>query len=284
MRSAPPPAARPVQPAVTQAAAKAFPMTAMDAAQVRAKIDQQSPVESATFFDFDWHDFDGEGARFIDCHFVEAQFGGTNFGSATFARCHFIRCRFSHADLRDTAFNECQFLDRADTTGCIFTFSDLRQARFLKCDLSLCEIDRSDLFSIEMDACNLRGARLHRIDFSHAYSRKVVRTRATFRGCNLELVDLAEVRMAECDLTASRFREADLSAADLTGAVLRDCDLFKTVLTGAKLEGADLRGAEISGLSLMELASFHRMKVYQSQQHILLAGIGVDVYPEPGAT
>ena len=70
----------------------------------------------------------------------------------------------------------------------------------------------------------------------------------------------------------------------MTGAVLRDCDLFKTVLTGAKLEGADLRGAEISGLSLMELANFRRIKVYQSQQHILLTGIGVDVCPEPGTT
>jgi fluoroquinolone resistance protein len=139
-------------------------------------------------------------------------------------------------------------------------------------------------FFIEMDACNLRGARFHRVDFSHAYSREVVKTRATLRACNLELVDLAEARLAECDLTASRLREADLSAAYLTSAVLRDCDLFKTVLTGTKLAGADLRGAEISGLNLMELASFDRVKIYQSQQHILLTGIGVDVCPEPAAT
>jgi fluoroquinolone resistance protein len=256
-------------------------MIAMEAKQVRVKIDQRSPIESASLTDIDWYDFDGEDACFIGCHFQNAQFGGTNFASATFARCRFIRCRFSRADLRDAAFDECQFLEPADTGGCGFAFSDLRQAKFLKSDLSLCEFDRSDLFSIEMDACNLRGARFHRIDFSHAYSRKVVRTRPTFRGCNLELVDLAEARLAECDLTASRLREADLSAADLTGALLRDCDLFKTVLTGAKLERADLRGAEISGLDLMELASFRGIKVYQSQQQILLTGIGVDVCPEP---
>jgi hypothetical protein len=31
----------------------------------------------------------------------------------------------------------------------------------------------------------------------------------------------------------------------------------------------------------MNLASFQRLKVNQSQQHVLLDGIGIDVYPEP---
>ncbi len=87
--------------------------------------------------------------------------------------------------------------------------------------------------------------------------------------------------MMTCDLTASRLRETDLTQADLTEAVLRDCDLFKAILSGSKLSGADLRGAEISGLNLMDLGSFQGMKVTQGQQHVLLSGIGVDVYPEP---
>ena len=32
----------------------------------------------------------------------------------------------------------------------------------------------------------------------------------------------------------------------------------------------------------MQLASFARIKITQSQQHILLDGIGVDVHAEPG--
>jgi fluoroquinolone resistance protein len=129
-----------------------IPMIAMDAEQIRTKINQGSPVESARLGAIDWHDFDGEGARFIGCSFQEAQFGGTNFAFATFARCHFVRCRFSHADLREAVFDDCQFLESTDPTGCAFTFSDLRRAKFLKCDLSLCEIERSDLF-FHRDGC-----------------------------------------------------------------------------------------------------------------------------------
>jgi fluoroquinolone resistance protein len=254
----------------------------MDLAQVRARIDQQSPVESASFTDNDWQDFDGEGACFVDCEFADTHFTGTNFASTTFTRCRFLRCRFSHADLREAAFTACLFLDRSDSAGCAFALTDLRQAKFVKCDLSLCEFSHSDLYAIEMDECTLRGARFIKVDFSHAYSRKVVRTRATFRLCNMELVDLSEARMATCDLTASRLRETDLTQSDLTDSVLRDCDLFKAVLTGTKLAGTDLRGAEISGLNLMDLASFQGMKITQGQQHVLLTCIGVDVYPEPG--
>lgn len=255
----------------------------MNSAQLRAAVDQRGSVESRQFTDMDWQDFDGESACFVDCDFVDAHFSGTNFVTATFTRCRFIRCRFSHADLRDAIFTESHFVARNDPAGCSVAFSDLRGSRFLKCDLSLCEISRSDLFSIEMDECVLRGARFDKVDFSHAYSRKVIRTRATFRACNLELVDLSEARMATCDLTASRLRETDLTRADLTDAVLRDCDLFKAILAGTKLAGADLRGAEISGLNLMDLAGFQGMKITQGQQHVLLTRIGIDVHPEPGA-
>jgi fluoroquinolone resistance protein len=255
----------------------------VDPEQLRTKIDQQTPVEAASFTDTGWQDFDGEDARFIGCRFIGTAFTGTRFTAASFTNCQFARCRFSHADLRDTVFEGCDFTDRNDPAGCAFVFTDLRQAKFVKCDLSLCEFSHSDLFSIEMDESTLRGARFQKVDFSHAYSRKVVHTRATFRSCNLDLADLSETRLAECDLTASRLRETDLTRADLTGASLRDCDLFTAILTGTKFAGADLRGAEISGLNLTDLASFQGMKITQAQQHTLLTGIGVDVFPEPGA-
>ena len=54
-------------------------MITMDAAQLRAKIDQQLQVESAIFADLDWSDFDCEGGAFTGCRFVEA--------SATRASC-----------------------------------------------------------------------------------------------------------------------------------------------------------------------------------------------------
>jgi fluoroquinolone resistance protein len=257
-------------------------MAAMDIQDLRSKLDGGDLIEGATFADMDWCDLDCENARFADCVIDQAQLSSTIFAGAKFSRCQFPRCRFSRADLSDAEFDECSFTVKDDTpVGCAFVFSDFRRARFRKCDLSLCQFERSDLFSVEMDKCNLRGARFHKVDFSHAFSRKVIVTRAIFRACNMELADLAEARLAECDFTDSRLREADLGSADLTDAILRDCDLFRAVLSDTKLAGADLRGAEISGLNLMALGSFTRMKINQGQQHILLLGIGLDVYPQP---
>ncbi len=256
-------------------------MIVLDTARLKAKLKAEQPIEGATFTDVDWSDLDCESARFNDCLIEHAQYSNAIFTGATFSRCQFHRCRYSRSDLTAAAFEDCSFTVRDDApVGCSFAFSDLRRARFVNCDLSFCEIERSDMFSVEMDRCNLRGARFHRVDFSQAFSRKVVVTRAGFRACNLELADLSDVRAAECEFVESRFREADLTGADLTGAILRGCDLFQADLTGAKLAGADLRGAEISGLNLLTLGSFGGMKINQNQQHNLLLGLGVDVYPE----
>ena len=258
-------------------------MQAFSTEQLVEELAREALIADAQLGEVAWADLDYAGARLARCSFAGAHAANTVLSGATFAGCQFSGARFSHAELNEAVFEECQFVNRGDkAVGCSFAFSNLRDARFVKCDLSLCQFDRSGLFSIEMDQCVLRGARFDKADFSHAYSRKLVTTRASFRHCNFELADLSEVRLPGCVITSCRFREADLGAADLTEAVLRDCDLFQAILTGTKLEGADLRGAEISGLNLMELASFARIKIDQSQQHALLSAIGIDVYPEAG--
>ena len=117
------------------------------------------------------------------------------------------------------------------------------------------------------------------MDFSHAYSRKVVKTRAVFRGCNMELACLAELRLPTCDLSGSRLREANFERTDLSDADLRDCDLFQTGLDGAKLDRADLTGAELSGVNLLRLAGFAGMRITAKQQFALLSAMGIDVDP-----
>ncbi len=256
-------------------------MQAISTEQLKQALAREAVIADAELGDVAWADLDGEGARFSRCSFAGVHATNALLSGASFTGCHFSGARFSHAELNEAVFEECQFTSRDDkAVGCSFAFSNLRDARFVKCDLSLCTFDRSGLFSVVMDQCVLRGARFAKADFSHAYSRKLVTTRATFRHCNFELADLSEARLPGCDFTACRFREADLGAADLTDAVLRDCDLFQAIVTGTKLEGADLRGAEISGLNLLEVASFARIKIDQGQQHALLSAMGVDVHPE----
>jgi len=162
-------------------------------------------------------------------------------------------------------------------TGAAFAFSRLDAARFARCDLSFSLFDRSDLYDIELEDCNLRGARFQRAEFGKSFGRQIVRTSATLRRCNFHLADLSDARLPGCDLSGSHFREADLSGADLEGANLAGCDLFGAILAEAKLADADLRGAEVSGLNLLALASREGLKITADQQYALMTALGVDV-------
>ncbi len=211
---------------------------------------------------------------------MDAQLSSVILQNARFTGCRFVRCRFAHADLREAVFDHCDFADPDSHSGPQFAFSRLDEARFLACDLSFADIDRTSLYGAVFEACNLRGARFHRADFTRAFGGKVVRTAGAFIGCNLELADLADAALPGCDLSRSSLREADLTAADLEGCDLTSCDLFQALTTGTKLAGADLREGELSGLDLTALGSVWGMKVTAAQQYQLLSAMGVDVHPD----
>eukprot|EP01035_Chromulina_nebulosa_P041983 gene41984-56846_t len=98
--------------------------------------------------------------------------------NARFVRCRFVRCRFAHADLREAVFDHCDFADPDSHSGPQFAFSRLDEARFLACDLSFADVDRTSLYGVTFESCNLRGARFHKADFSRGFGGKVVRTAA----------------------------------------------------------------------------------------------------------
>jgi len=211
---------------------------------------------------------------------VDAQLSSVILQNARFVRCRFVRCRFAHADLREAVFDHCDFADPDSHSGPQFAFSRLDETRFIACDLSFADVDRTSLYGVAFEACNLRGARFHRAEFSRAFGGKVVRTAAAFTGCNLELADLADAALPGCDLSRSSMREADLTGADLEGSDLTGCDLFQALTAGARLAGADLREGELSGLDLTALGSVSGMKVTTGQQYQLLTAMGVDVHPD----
>lgn len=226
-----------------------------------------------------WDDADLSETVFTDCLIEDVVASSVNLSGARFSNCRIARCRLAHADLREARFDNCGFADAERKTGLTVAFSDLEQAVFANCDLTLSLFDRSSLFGIEMRNCNLRGARFTKADFSKSYGRKVVRSSATFRDCNLELADLSGARLSECVLSECDLRDADLTGADLEGCDLTGANLFHALLAGARLARADLRGAEISGLDLAALATREGLKVTADQQYALLTALGIDVHP-----
>jgi fluoroquinolone resistance protein len=228
--------------------------------EFHAALESGSAMEDADLSAVDWKDARCDGAGFL--------------------RCRFIGCRFAQADFRGATFEDCIFTNKAASVGSTFAFSELREARLIRCDLSFCHFDRCKLFAIEMDRCNLLGARFDHVDFSHAYGRKVTPTKATLHRCNFDIAQMTGIGLAGCDLSGSSFREADLTDADLTGANLGDCDLEKCELLRAKLAEADLRHARIPGLNVLILGTINGLKVSQDQQWLLLAGLGIEVHPD----
>lgn len=228
----------------------------------------------------DWTDLDLTDAVFEGCVIRQAQFQGVCLQGARFKACRLVRVRFAHADLREAVFEDCSFADDEGHVGPQFAFSKLDEARLARCDLSFAKLDRSSLYGVEMETCNLRGSTFLRADFGRSFGRNVVKWSGALKGCNLELADLTELRLPEGDLNRCSFREAVLIDADLEGADLRECDFFQALTVGAKLARADLRGAEVSGLKLTELASVDGMKVTADQQYRLLTALGVDVFAD----
>lgn len=249
----------------------------MGTQEFRGLLAKGGEVHGAALSRIDWDSAQCADAALSDCVVEDAVLSGTVLSGARLVRCRFARCRFAHVDLRGAYIEECSFTDRGASVGSTFAFSELRESRFKGCDLSFCKFERSQLFAIEMNQCNLLGAKFVGADFSHSYGRKMVAVRATLRDCNLELAQLAGISLPGCELARSSFREADLSNADLTGADLRGCDLREAELESAKLEKADLRGAEFAGLNLLTLGSIKGMKINPDQQWVLLAGLGVDI-------
>lgn len=235
-------------------------------------------IADADISDGPFAEADLAGMRFDSCTLRDVQLSGTCLQDARFVNCRLIRCRFANVDLRDALFDNCRFADDTGYEGVQFAFSQLDQARLVRSDLSFARFDRSTLFGIEMEACNLRGATFYKADFSRTFSRKLVKAAAKIRGCNLELADLSEIRLPGCELSGTSFREAHLLDADLEGADLRGSDLVQALTHGAKLARTDLRDANLAGLCLGDLASIEGMIISADQQFPLLTAMGLEIY------
>src|ERR1700732_5325657 len=125
----------------------------MTSAEFHAALASGSPIEGADLSNIEWKDAQCAEAKFL--------------------RCRFIRCRFAHVDFRGATFEDCIFTDKAASTGTTFAFSELREARLIRCDLSFCHIDASCSRSRWIDAtCSARASNT-RTSVTHTGARSL---------------------------------------------------------------------------------------------------------------
>ena len=181
----------------------------MDIDELARRIAAGKPIASLNVRDDRWPEVDCDGAVFTDCVFEAVQFSYPSLVDARFSNCRFVSCRLSHAALKDAVFETCQFTDDGGK-GCTFALSDLQRVRFSGCDLALATFERTEMFALEMQECNLTGTRFNKVDFSRALGRKQIETRASFHHCKMDLADLAETKLPGCSLAGSRLRSRPL--------------------------------------------------------------------------
>ncbi len=77
--------------------------------------------------------------------------------TAVFAAAAFI----SHCQLRDASFEDCSFIESGAVEECHFSYTDLHDASFNACHLSLAYFSRTNCFCIALRECDLKDANFH---------------------------------------------------------------------------------------------------------------------------
>lgn len=110
-----------------------------------------------------------------------------------------------------------------------------------------CNFDGFDWSEVSLAGARLREASFIRADLSGADLSGIEGHRVKFVNTNLAGANLHAARLFQADMT-----KADLTGADLTDADLREARLFQAILrdadlTGARIGNADLAFADLSG-------------------------------------
>lgn len=252
----------------------------MSQIELRAEIEARGGCSDRDLSEFDFESLTGfDPFVFVKCTIADSKIRSDALAGSRWEDCKFINCEFIGAQLRDNVYLRCSFFDPSTTVGSSFRFCDLVRARFENCDLSLVTFLRCDGFEIVFSDCQMRGTIFNATTFQKKLGKKILST-ATFERCRL-----VDAVLAQLDLTSCQFRECDLTDANLSdtrfvNAELSRCDLVGTQIENADFSGADLRQSSLTGFSLVNVAGYASMRISVTEQHYLLASLGIEVWPD----
>jgi fluoroquinolone resistance protein len=217
---------------------------------------------------------DGEPRRHTGEDLRGQDFGRADLAGSVFLDCRLSGASFRSADLGGARFEGCRAWEPDSPEGADFTYANLREASFVRCDLSMAVLSRCQAYDLTLLDCQAQGA-----DFSQMDTRLPVATRTPLvacrlRGCNLAYADLSRVDLSGADLTGSRLIEALLDDCCLRDATLVDCDLHNLSGRAMVLAGADLRGAVFNNLD-PRVIDLRGVRITPAQVAMLVEPLGV---------
>ncbi|ENM5915454.1 QnrVC family quinolone resistance pentapeptide repeat protein [Vibrio mimicus] len=211
--------------------------------------------------------------------YVQADFSHQDLSGQYFKNCKFFCCSFKRANLRDTQFVDCSFIERGELEGGDFSYSDLRDASFKNCSLSMSYFKGANCFGIEFRECDLKGANFAQASFMNQVSNRMYFCSAYITGCNLSYANFERQCIEKCDLFENRWIGANLS-----GASFKESDLSRGVFSEGcwsqcRLQGCDLSHSELYGLDPRKV-DLTGVKICSWQQEQLLEQLGLIVVPD----
>ena len=213
-----------------------------------------------------------------DKTFRQHRFEADEVAGQQFERCLFLACDFSWLDLRECRFVDCRFYDREEELTCQLQGCDLREASFLRCDLTLANLSRSECLGLEMRDCQAMGIDLSQASFANRITPSSYFCEAYLTGNNFSFANLASCLLERCELHGNRWQNANLSGTSLAGSDLRDGEFGQFDWQGVILSGCDLRGCDLPGLDLRRV-DLSGVQICESQQQALLETIGLQIFP-----
>ncbi|CAJ1773622.1 Pentapeptide repeat protein [Aeromonas salmonicida] len=137
-----------------------------------------------------------EGKRFEQQDVEEEQFDG----------CRFVDCNFSWLDLSESRFVDCTFYERERELGCQLQGCDLREASFLRCDLTLADLSRSQCLGLEMRDCQAMGINFAHASFANQITVKSYFCEAHLTGNNFSYANFDGCLLERCELSGNRWQ------------------------------------------------------------------------------
>lgn len=205
---------------------------------------------------------------------TEQQFAGHALTGNTISECRFINCDFSRADLTETVFKNCHFYDDESQTGCDFAHSVLKEARFIGCDLSLCNFRYADAFGIEIKECRAQGADFRSASFMNKITERVWFCSAFIIKSNLSYTNFSKAVLEKCELWENRWTASNVLGASFIGSDLSGGEFNEFDWRSANFTFCDLTGAELGNLNIRD-TELDGVKLDMNQAGQLLMDLGI---------
>ena len=131
-----------------------------------------------------------------------------------FDGCIFKNCDFSHSDFSYNTFIDCEFIN---------------------CNLSMTQLIKTSLKTVQFTNCKLLGIQFHTSDdFLFAVH---------FQECSLDYSSFANKKMPKTNFISCSLKEVSFIGSQLSNSVFENCNLMNAIFNDSQLAAVDFRTA-----------------------------------------